>query len=107
MAPNHSLPHPCSEAPTPSPNTQVHPVGKSKSGEYLMASRELWGISTGAESHTPGLVKLADIITTLCKREKERLPARMNFDQSEGRKFSLRDCHGQFQQRENFDTKQT
>ena len=37
---------------------------------------------------------------TLCKREKERLPARMNFDQSEDRKFSLWDCHGCFLERE-------
>ena len=30
----------------------------------------------------------------------------MRFDLSEGRKFSLQDCHGRFQQIENFDTKQ-
>ena len=45
--------------------------------------------------------------TTLCKREKERPPARMNFDQSEARKISLRDCHGRFQERDKFDSKQT
>ena len=67
VAPNHYPPHPCSEALTPSPNTQEHPVvsltskGKSPSGEYLVASRELSGVSTGAESHTPALVKLAGI----------------------------------------------
>ena len=39
----------------------------------------------------------------LCKWKKEWLPVRMNFDQSESRKISLRDCHGRFQGRGNFD----
>ena len=49
------------------PYTRVQSVvslaskGKSPSGECVVASRELWGVSTGAESHTAGLVKLADI----------------------------------------------
>ena len=41
------------------------------------------------------------------QQQEDGLPARMNFDQSEHRKFSLRDCHGRFQERENFYPKQT
>ena len=54
-------------APTPSPNTRVHPAvfpssnDKPLSDACVVAYRELWGISTGTESPTTGLVKLADI----------------------------------------------
>ena len=34
---------------------------KTSIGECVVAFRELWGFSTSGESHTPGLVKLADI----------------------------------------------
>ena len=67
MAPNHKEPNPCSVAPIPSPNTRVRPVfslnskGKPLSGDCVVAVRELWGVSTVAESHTSGLAKLADI----------------------------------------------
>ena len=35
--------------------------GKTSVGECVVAFRELWGFSTSGESHTAGLVKLADI----------------------------------------------
>ena len=67
MAPKHQQPHSCSAAPIPSPNTRVHPVVPLTSRvrpQLVSVSslfRELWGFSTSGESHTAGLVKLADI----------------------------------------------
>ena len=113
MAPKHQQPHSCSVAPIPSPNTRVHPVVPltSRVRPQLVSMSSLLE-SSGASQPVASLTLPAQTGRYLYQMalhnwKEDGLPARMNFDQSERRKLSLRDCHGRFQERDNFYPKQT